>query len=65
MLTIWAYGRAIVYLKRISICLERIARAQENASVAITPPRPTKFAEVFSPTVEERNRLYDEEYDGR
>lgn len=53
--------RALVYLKRISRSLERIAQAQENASVAIQIPKTPRMAEVFVPTVDQINEMYEEE----
>jgi hypothetical protein len=53
--------RALVYLKRISKALDRIAAAQENMSVPVEHGRRLKLAEVFTPSTDQINDIYDEE----
>ena len=53
--------RALVYLKRISVSLDKIARAQEAQSAPVIPPRRPKLAEVWTATPDKMNELYDED----
>lgn len=53
--------RALVYLRRISKALERIADAQEIQTIPVTPTRRPKVAEVWVATPDKMNELWREE----
>jgi len=53
--------RALVYLKRISKALDRIAEAQER-SIPVDMTRRPKLDQVFVPTTDEMNDLWSEEH---
>ncbi len=69
----WAFGRAIIWLKRISLAADRIASAQEDQariarqefSLAHPSRRPVRHAEFGVADVEEDwNKRYEIEREG-
>lgn len=64
--------RALAYLKRATRALESIAESQrvlaaqgEERATAFQKKRVPKMAEVFTPTVENLNKLYEEDHGSR
>jgi hypothetical protein len=57
----WLMLRAVVWLKRGALALERIAKAQETLATPQRKKQP-RMAEVFSPTTELQNEIWREEH---
>ncbi len=57
----WLMLRAVVWLKRGALALERIAKAQE---LQATPQKKkaARMAEVFSPSTTEQNEIWREDH---
>lgn len=59
MLRAFTLLRAIALLKRIATAAERIAVAQEKLASAVPVRGRAKMAEVFTPSVEERDAAWE------
>ena len=57
----WLMLRAVVWLKRGALALERIAKAQETMATPQKRKQP-RMAEVFAPTTSDMNEIYREEH---